>query len=314
MQRSLSVLLVLYACCLPAVYSRSYRAAVVEFAPKMWYDLQVMDKPAADQLKLANLASLASQAEAAKSRKAQIIVFPEYGITGDNQGNPKLNRTLAQPFLEHVPSIGSTPCGAAKHLPNSTAIVNASCLAQRLELVLVINLLTRHSCGGKTGCPDDGMLIHNSAIAFAEDGSLLAVYHKVHPWGHEQTFLDAGDAAFRNVTFSTSFGVEFGMFVCFDLVFFTDGGPPVMDIAYPTDWENGAVPGLNASIAQKTWSSYHGKNVLAANYGGNGNQSSGSGIWHKGQHLAFYYNPTTDSRTRLLVADVPLVSSPALVV
>ena len=60
---------------------------------------------------------------------------------------------------------------------------------------------------------------------------------------------------------------------------------------------------------QRIWSATHGKNLLAANYGGLAKEASGSGIWGKGGALAEFFNPTTQPESRLLVADVVTVTS-----
>jgi len=71
---------------------------------------------------------------------------------------------------------------------------------------------------------------------------------------------------------------------------------------------------LSARIAQRAWSLMHGKNVLAANYGGNGEKSSGSGIWQKGLKKVSFYNPKKEPQSQLLVADVKTVGQQAQVV
>ena len=78
---------------------------------------------------------------------------------------------------------------------------------------------------------------------------LLAKYHKMHPYypsehahcigdGHQQPGLS------DPVTFRTSFGVTFGMAICYDICFHTpaqqltlDQG--VTDVVFSTHWENG---------------------------------------------------------------------------
>lgn len=144
--------------------------------------------------------------------------------------------------------------------------------------------------------------------------TVLRVYHKVHPFGNEMKFLQIGDSSMvGGVTFTTSFGVKFGMFICFDLLFYTDGGPDALEIVYPTEWENNALGPLpepvSARAAQRTWTAVHGKNMLASNYGGFGKDASGSGLWHKGKPIAQFYNPTKEPQSKLLIADMPILGS-----
>ena len=94
------------------------------------------------------------------------------------------------------------------------------------------------------------------------------------------------------------------MFICYDLVFETSPRPELRDFAFPTEWVN--LPGqASANEAQRNWSATTSRVLLAANYGGFGRRSSGSGIWRDGLPLARFYNPTASGRSRLLVADVP---------
>lgn len=277
----------------------------------MAVDLELLDDAEALKVKMANLDGLQAFAKLAKANGTQVMVFPEYGITGDgSQRSQDFTRKTVPPFLEPPPTVGSRPCGNLS-LP---AIARASCMAKDLEMVIVINILTKSLCkSGEEGCPKDGMWLHNTAIAFDEVGAVLSVYHKRHPYGDETEFVDPGDESMKGgVTFTTSFGVKFGMFICFDMLFFTDGGPDALEIVYPTDWVNnalGPIPEpLSARNAQRAWSAIHRKNLIAANYGGFGKNSSGSGIWHAGRELVSFYNPTERPSSKLLLAEVPVLT------
>jgi hypothetical protein len=104
------------------------------------------------------------------------------------------------------------------------------------------------------------------------------------------------------------------MLICFDLLFFgPDDGPDAREIIFPTDWtnklwiDNVRVPVPSALQAEREWSLMEHKNLIAANYGGQGKQSSGSGIWHEGSPLQSFFNPTSEAQERLLVTDVPVL-------
>ena len=65
----------------------------------------------------------------------------------------------------------------------------------------------------------------NTQVALGEDGRILAKYHKTHRYlssgcvgdGHQQP--GGQDPRY----FDTSFGVRFGMMLCYDLCFHTPG-------------------------------------------------------------------------------------------
>lgn len=300
--------------------AQTYRAAVVEFAPQYAEASTSMDFDAMRELKLNNIAGMEVFAREAKANATQIIVFPEYGITGDNlpsiMGNPR-EALGFYPDDESLivgdnPSV-TLPCGNAVMKASAPAIERVSCIAQELEMVTVINILTKNACEANVdGCPSDGFRCYNTNVAFAEDGTVLRIYHKRHGFGNELKFLQLGDDSYKGgVTFTTSFGVKFGMFICFDLVFFTDGGPDAHEIVYSTEWDNdlaGPLPEpASARVVQRGWTTLHRKNMLASNYGGWGKASSGSGLWHKGRPLAQFYNPTNEPQSKLLIADMPII-------
>lgn len=285
----------------------TYRAAVVEFASSQASHATPAE---ALEIKLNNLAALASYAREAKANGSQIIVFPEYGITGDGLVSAKFNRSTVQLFVEKLPDNSTNPC--LDQLPAAPAISAASCLARELQLVVVMNVATEYPCSpaGVSRCPSDGKLVHNSAVAIGEDGELLAIYHKRHLFGDEHHFMDASSAT-RAATFATRFGVTFGMLICFDILFEAFPEADVLDYVFPTDWVNDALGPLtpSARFAQELWSRTHGKNILAANYGGFGKESSGSAIWHRGSALASFFNPGDAPQSKLLIADVPALKA-----
>mmetsp|Transcript_41490 Transcript_41490/g.95374 ORF Transcript_41490/g.95374 Transcript_41490/m.95374 type:complete len:317 (-) Transcript_41490:46-996(-) len=285
-----------------------YRAAVVEFAPQLAKDGAT--EVEIRFLKLQNLQRLEAFARLAKMNGSDIVVFPEYGITGDGYlVQDFTSRSLVQPFLEELPEHIGNPCKQADELPRSPSIVRASCVASELQMVMVMNLLTRSSCNSSQypACPSDGQLIHNTAVAFAETGSILKAYHKQHPYDLEHNFLDVPPAGQARARFKTSFGVEFGMFICFDIFWESGFGiDDVEDFVFTTDWVNKPQWwSPSARVAQLAWSFWNQKNFLASNYGGFGYNSSGSGIYHHGRILATFFNPSTEPESRLLIADVP---------
>lgn len=290
--------------CRLASASGSYRAAVVEFAP-----VQAAKDAAVDEvqaLKLQNFGALAAFAKEAKANGSQIIVFPEYGITGDGDLGGDFTRKSVQPFLEEIPK-AENPCQEKAALPASSTIVQASCLARNLSMVVVFNLATREQCiAGHEGCPGDGQLVHNTAIAIGENGAILSVYHKRHLFGDESGYMNPSSNP--KARFKTGFGVTFGMFICFDMLW-EIADPDVTDFVFPTDWVNNAyIIGPKAIAAQETWAWAHQKNLLASNYGGFAKESSGSGIYSKGRTLTSFYNPTKSPQSKLLIADVPYLS------
>jgi pantetheine hydrolase len=88
------------------------------------------------------------------------------------------------------------------------------------SIVLVANMGEVRYCNGSFGsrvdphCPSDGRFQYNTQVVFNEQGELLAKYHKSHLYYEPQ--WDRGDGV--PVTFTTSFGVRFGLMICYDIM------------------------------------------------------------------------------------------------
>jgi pantetheine hydrolase len=64
-------------------------------------------------------------------------------------------------------------------------------------------------------CPKDGYYHYNAAIVYDESGTIVAKYYKSHAWATNEDQPAIPD----RVTWKASFGVTFGMFICFDIAF-----------------------------------------------------------------------------------------------
>jgi predicted amidohydrolase len=270
-----------------------------------------MTRDAALKHSLANLALLEPHVAKAAADGCQITVLPEYGITGDGTqelvgGRTPFTRDGVLPFTESVPDVGAYPCQPStpdtltSAMSTSNTLTSAmACMALKYAIVLAVDCLERVECAS---C-QDGHQLFNTALVFAEDGAIIAKYRKHHLYGPEHHFLDPGPRS-NGTSVRTSFGITFGMFICFDILFQTIVSDRIHDFIYPTAWVN-EKPFEGATEVQRIWSLVHGKTLLAANYGGFGRRKSGSGIWHRGKALAEFFNPTSSPESRLLIADIP---------
>lgn len=109
--------------------------------------------------------------------------------------------------------------------------------------------------------------------------------------------------------FTTDFGVTFGHFICFDLMFQTpaleliDQG--VKDIIFPTMWFS-ELPFLSAVQIQQNWAHSNDVNFLGAGANQPSVGSGGSGIY-SGKSGALISTMTGQPTTRLLVHEVPKI-------
>eukprot|EP00656_Telonema_subtile_P003702 TRINITY_DN1167_c0_g1_i2.p1 TRINITY_DN1167_c0_g1~~TRINITY_DN1167_c0_g1_i2.p1 ORF type:complete len:519 (+),score=113.15 TRINITY_DN1167_c0_g1_i2:102-1658(+) len=290
------------------VPSTHYRAAIVQCAAR-----GNNTEPASANLPI--VSSLIEQFVAqAAEKQVQILVLPEalgWGASID-WTNTSVGRVQAHGYAwEGDAPLGLVPCdSSAQH---GSWWATASCAARRHGLVVVLNALHKLKCSGDS-CPEDGWHIFNAEVAFSEEGKVLAVYHKSHIWGTAPVVDEPASA--DPTSFHTSFGVTFGMFVCYDIEF-TDWLAPLQaqninHFVFSTDWMVDSPPAYAIHMLQQGFSRVHNSVLLAANLDMPG--GSGSGIYSAGEVLALYFNSSNEQQhiadDKMLVADVPIQLPP----
>jgi predicted amidohydrolase len=269
----------------------TYKGAVVE--------RPVVDNPNyALRKELTANATVALAAEAAQTG-AHIIVFPEYGLIGfpTYPYSPTKKAAYADLFDEIPEPTGDVPCLNPANYANAPTIVALSCGAKDNNIAIVGCLGDIVKCPNTAypGCAQpgqDGLLQFNTAVAFDNDGKFLLKYHKTNFWG-EDDYLDVPQGC-EDKTFTTSFGVTFGLVICADIIY---EFPPerlvqngVTNFISPIWWDN-SMAHMQAMPWHQGWSLRNCANVLIANYGP---FASGSGIFSCGKVKASYYkSPST---------------------
>ena len=263
----------------------------------------------------------------AREKGADIIVFPEDGIYGFTFSS----REQLLPYLEVIPDPSEgryTPCRDLS-FSDRPVLTFLSCLAQRNEIAIVANMGDKQKCDNSPHCesdtslcPPDGWYMYNTNVAFDTDGSLLAKYHKSHLYAKESELFNT-PIPIPHTTFNTSFGVTFGTFTCFDILFCD---PPlellnegVRNFVFPTAWGN-SYPFYTSIGFQQAWSWRTGSNFLAANLHFPNKHSfpqdirfylTGSGVYSAGEALSTFisgenFPPATG---HLLLAKLPKQTS-----
>lgn len=241
----------------------------------------------------ASVKSYASYAATAAQQGAQIIVFPEYGITGFSSYSKQSWHTGGYTEVFPAPS-GIVPCDDANGFSGAPSVVSLSCTAKQHSIAIVANLM--EYVGGK---------MYNTNVALDTDGTYLAKYHKRNLWGESN--VDAGPAG-EQVSFTTSFGATFGMLVCADLIY----EHPVLDLVragvgnfvMPLAWSN-EMGQMQALAYAQGWSAANGVNLILANH--RSSSESGSGVLVSGYPASQTYAPSSRAGS-VQVADV---SAPA---
>ncbi|GLV36316.1 uncharacterized protein CBL_08810 [Carabus blaptoides fortunei] len=267
-----------------------YIGAVVEYASV--YDA----KNSPQKIMEINLANYIDYIKEAKQQNADIIVFPECGLTSIRIPN-KPAEAIKYTSLVPNPKDKVVPCN-----PKGTATIleRISCEAKENNIYIVVNLPERYGNPNKK----DEFLLYNTNVVFDRNGAVIARYRKYNLFG-EPAFNKT--ASPELITFDTDFGVTFGTFICFDILF----AEPAMkllretkatDIVYPTAWFS-SLPFLTAIQVQAGWARANQVNLLAAGYDNPAGYSGGSGIFSGTNGISDYLIPT-DKSSHLLVSRI----------
>ncbi|XP_031565657.1 pantetheinase-like [Actinia tenebrosa] len=307
----LAVFLLVHSCvALNHSNSKDYVAAVYEHAAFFIPGIKTPPRELALKIMMINLAVYEEQAKKAKSRGAQIIVFPEDGLYGYGY-----KRDDIKSFLEIIPKASSlkhpwNPCLDPSRFSNTEVLNKLSCIAMNNTIAVVANMGDLQPCSKPRdpNCPDDNHYQYNTDVVFDLDGTFLAKYHKQHLF-HENQFNTPSQCEY--VTFTTGFGVRFGVFTCFDMLFKCPAVDLVekygiRNIVFPTAWFDG-FPILMSVEYQQSWSRTNCVNLLAANIHIPLDTVDffGSGIYSCGEIKAYVFDPLATKEQRLLIATLP---------
>lgn len=231
-----------------------------------------------------------------------VIVFPEMTLNG-------MENAVETP--EPIDNI--SPCDSTDYAADNL-LKQISCSAKNFQRYVVVNVVTKAACPDSDmvanedprNCTDrtDGMSYYNTNVVFDRRGVLISRYRKYNLFGES---VDKPHKA-SMVSFETDFGVKFGHFVCFDLMFRFPAlelvrNQSITDIIFPTMWFS-EMPFLTGVQVQQNWAYANNVNLLAAGANLPAVGSTGTGIYagRKGS-LASVMEGV--SKTTLLTATVP---------
>lgn len=272
----------------------TYKAAVVEFSP----DVTTENFAVRAQN---NLNGFESVLQSIQNDGVQIIVFPEDAISG-------FKDIIVD---EEIPDPGANPC-VDSGFESRPILKRLSCLALSYQVVLIANMGDKQEHNNVTNQ-------YNTDVVFENDGKLIAKYYKINLFRYEIEMFTAGTVTQSSgVSFETNFGVKFGIFTCYDILFpqpshfLIKSG--IKNFVYPTAWGN-KFPVYMSTALQQGWSSKNKVNLLAANLQITDNEENffgtGSGLYSAGTARRYFMsgNIMTASTGKVLVAELP--SEPA---
>ncbi|KAL8165370.1 UNVERIFIED_CONTAM: hypothetical protein K2H54_040991 [Gekko kuhli] len=267
----------------------------------------VTNRQSALELMNRNLDIYEQQVIVAAKQGAKIIVFPEDGVQGFN-----FTRTSIYPYLDLIPdpdSLTWNPCKEGYLFKDTEVLHRLSCLARKNKVFLVANIGTKQPCKrSDSKCPPDGRYQFNTNVAFSDNGTLIARYRKQNLY-FEYAFDTPPQT--DHTLFDTPFAGTFGLFTCFDILFYEPAVSlikkyNVKQIAYPTAWMN-QLPLLSAVEFQRAFATTFNINFLAANIHHPNLGMTGSGIYTPSKSFIYYDMESVNGK--LILAEIPVIAS-----
>ncbi|XP_053565099.1 pantetheinase [Bombina bombina] len=249
-----------------------------------------------------NLDILEKAVEKAAKQGAHIILTPEDGVYGWI-----FSKETIYPYLEYIPEpeFNWIPCTNPERFGPTPVQKRLSCMARDNSIYVAANIGDKKPCNTSDAkCPDEGFYSYNTAVVYDSDGKLVARYHKYNLFTGETQFNFPEEPEI--VSFETPFG-KFGIFICFDILFYYPAVSLVVDqkvdtVLFPTAWSN-VLPHLSAIEFHSAWAMGMQVNLLSANLHNTSMSMTGSGIFSPDNLGPFYYNKDTEEG-HLLISEL----------
>ncbi|XP_055845560.1 vanin-like protein 2 isoform X2 [Episyrphus balteatus] len=244
-----------------------------------------------------NLAAYLEIIASQEAAETDIIAFPE----------GTLNSVLQSTFVPD-PTSNIVPCKQSQY---AHFLQKLSCQAQISQKYIVVNLIEKENCTKETQaakndprpCSNDGLNIFNTNVVFDRNGTVISRYRKFNLYFEPYNVTLNSEYG----EFSTDFGVKFGHFICFDMLFYTPTTElvksKITDFVFTTMWFS-ELPFLTAVQYQQSWAYSYDVNLLAAGASNPSVGSTGSGIY-AGRNGAIVSVMKSSPERKLYVAKVP---------
>ncbi|XP_058459439.1 vanin-like protein 2 [Malaya genurostris] len=269
----------------------SYVVGVVEFRP----ELLNMDIRQRTELHLDTYEQLIRSDSA---KLADLILFPELTLN-----------SLSDPVYVPEPQENLVPC----RTDSPELLSRLSCLAAEVRKYIVINLSEIFDCESTPEedprpCGPHGFHRYNTDVVFDRNGAVIARYRKFNLFrepGTNTTHIP------EVVTFETDFGVTFGVFTCFDLLFAQPAleliKRDVKNFIFPAMWTS-EPPFLTATQIYESWAYTNNVNLIASGTNYDPAGSTGTGVFN-GRNGAIFSFITGEPTRTLFPVRVPKIPS-----
>ncbi|KAI5706825.1 hypothetical protein M8J75_011727 [Diaphorina citri] len=285
-----------------------YTAAVVEYTSR---NIILPDREwAARDLMESNAEQYVRIIQNASNYDVDIIVFPECGLAGTPV--PK-RRADVKPYLITIPTPEDHAIPYQEPHKYDKILTMLSKAAKDSNMYVVVNLFEIVACPSddqSSICRGQDRNYHyNTNLVFDRQGQIIAKYRKFN------LFLEyAFDTTPQPemITFNTDFGVTFGTFTCFDILFPQPAvqlakQKNITDFVYTAAWMS-ELPLLTAVTVHSSWAFSMDVNLLSSNYNNPAQYGGGSGIYAGRQGIKVAVMPQYTG-SQLLISRVPKKSS-----
>ncbi|KAK9692980.1 Vanin C-terminal domain [Popillia japonica] len=272
-----------------AASAQTYTAAVLEYSP------QTRDAAHSDiEYVMTNVWRYVDFIQQAVVKQANIVIFPEYGLTTTILPANLFDISSVVPNA----SLRISPCNDRSNYTNF--LVDLSCAANEHNIHVVVNLIER-----ETNNSTNVTLYYNTNVVFDTTGAVIARYRKINLFNEPQ--LTAGNEV---VTFQ-ALDVTFGLFTCFDILFRRPAQDVLLlgatDIIYTTAWTS-ETPFHHSFSIQDGYAKAAGVNLLVAGYSNVTNGMAGAAIFGANATiLAHSFTPA--AAQNIFTAQVPRITA-----
>lgn len=169
----------------------------------------------------------------------------------------------------------------------------------------MVNVVEIENCSDENSCSFDGFNLYNTNLVFDRNGCIISRYRKYNLFVEPlMNITEQPDIAM----FHTDFGVTFGHFICFDILFKSPAinliDANVTHFLYPSMWYS-ETPFLTSLQVQQGFAATHNVVLLSAGANNPSTSTSGSGIF-VGKHGAVKRLISYEKQTKLMIAEVPI--------
>lgn len=201
------------------------------------------------------------------------------------------------------PNDKSIPC---EELDFHYSLSELSCYARSIKSYLVANVHEKILCSEDYKCPRKGYFILNTNVVFDRNGMVISKYRKSHLYGNEIYEKNTIRETVTS-TFSTDFGVTFGQFIGFEILFYNPGQTKVnygvTDFVNPSVWFQ-ELPFLTSLQLFQGWAQGNNVNLLSAGLSNPLTGNSGTGIF-SGKYGSLVSTINFKPERKIFTAKVP---------